>query len=66
MRNERLLNDLISLKGFKMYQCRTRIQTDGFNCGVIALKVKPHLLRTCSYVSYNKIFTVAISIIFEG
>ena len=48
MRNERLL-DLISLKGFKIYQCRTRVQTDGFNCGVIALKVKPHLLHVAMY-----------------
>ena len=39
MRNEKSLDDVITLKGFKIYQCETRIQMDGHNCGAIVLKV---------------------------
>ena len=33
------VQDPISLKGFKIQQCKTQIQQDGHNCGVITLKV---------------------------
>ena len=40
-------NDLVSLKGFKIIHCTARIQRDGHNCGVIALKV-------CNAFTYSK------------
>ena len=51
MRHESGVEDKLSLKGYCIMQCDS-IQNDGYNCGVIALKVF-ETFRLANYLSHN-------------
>lgn len=42
MRVDMGVDDLVSLKGFKIRQCNSDIQQDGHNCGVICIAICVH------------------------
>ena len=43
--------DEVSIKGFDVKQCNLQIQKDGYNCGIIALKVNNLPINIYSHVA---------------